>query len=563
MIRHHQDIERAGQRAAPLNTQDARRKTLRAFTLVEVLVVIAILLVLFNLLMVPMMMGLKLTSSTRRAVEAQDRARIASEQMKKDVARAMLAYVYPAVSPAAYISGWPNEFVTSRLDLIMPKTDSEGKPIQPQTPDPNVIRYYVAPVRNSVGVTDGWPKYWNPFQEPDVGVPPASGTEPRLYVFYRVRFNLDRLQTDPTYLFYGSDPWKMDFYDDPAPSPVTFGAQPVSYSFWWRKMSNALTPVESADAALYAWQPGTGPQEELRPLEKQLPTGEWVAAPGFSALPARREKEQLVPNDKGEPTTYFASLSLWSEWPPPIISLSNGNPPAGQEFWTVDLTNGVLDFTLSRTEYFDGEGALVKSSPPDPNDTIPPDCDLLQIANNVYEVLLKKDDGTDALPGQDRGGPTFVSAYGLGPLSHQIGDPIADFVVLPGSEKVQVIDSSGNISDYTRSTESDPALIEQNSYYVDYESGRITFTQGFNDPAAGPTKDIIAQFQYRRNVLREQDAVIGLLKKVAGSDDNVLATYSSLALVDVRLIIASYSQSKVPTDEFRLASRLEVGNAPR
>jgi hypothetical protein len=463
-----------------------------------------------------------------------------------------------------------DEFTTSRVDLIMPKTDASGNPLQPLTPDPEMVRYYVAPVRKDLNPPEGWPKYWNPSPLPPVGVSPARGMEPCLYVLYRARFNLQSVQSDPAYTLYGSDPWRPDFYDDPRPSPVV--TQPASYSFWWRRMSMAMTPVESADAALYVrispyeaqqrkGMPLTGStRAELRPMEEQLPSGEWVAAPGFAAVATQREREQLVPNDRDNPTKYFSSMHLWSDWPTPVINLSNGNPPAGGEFWTVNFANGSLDFAASRTEYFDGDGALVKSSPPQPSDTIPADCDLLQVANNVYEVQFKKDDGTAAVAGLDRGGPTYVIAD----ATHSVGDPISDFVLIPGSEKVQVVDSSGNIFDYARGSESDPTLIGENSYYIDYESGRITFAQGFNDPLAGPTKDVILQFQYRRNVLRQQNATTGVLEKAAGgSDDTVLGSYSSLATINVRLTIASYSRGRNPSDEFRLASRLEVGNAPR
>lgn len=512
----------------------------RGFTLVEVLVVIGILVVLFNLLMVPMMMGLRLTSSSRSAVQSQDMARGALEQMRKDAGGAMLAYVYPAVNPAVYTSGWKGEFISARLDLVMPKTDNTGRPIHPLTPDSTVIRYYIAPLRVNVGTAQGWPKYWNPLLLPNVGVVPASPDVPHLYVLYRVRFDLARLN-DPTYMLQGCDPWRIDFYDDPNPSPVPFGPQVASYSFWWRRLSTALTPLESTDAALYAWQQALGVQPELRSVETALPTGEVVAAPGFGAIPVRKDGEDLVANDRGEPTTYSGSLPLWAEWPPPIVTLSNGNPPAGQEFWTIDLRNGSLNFALSRTEYFDGGGP----GTPTGDGPVVQDPDAVG-AYNVYQVSMS------GIAGLDRGGPTDA-----------LGNPIADFVIIPYSEKVQVIDDSGNISDYTREAETDPTLIQSNGYHMDCESGRITFSQGFNDPAAGATNDIIVQFQYRRNVLREQDAVTGLLKKVPGSDDSVLATYSSLAQIDVRLVLATYSHGRNPVDEFRVSSRLEVGNAPR
>jgi len=773
---HNAQLKPFFRRLLPLpKTQVSSRKSLRAFTLVELIIVMSILIILFNLLMVPMMMGLKLTSSTRQAVEAQDDARMALELMKKDMARAMyvlpdgpwqttslktalssteattmtvanaanfpdsglvavglvpfgyelIAYTshtnttldgltrgqggttpldhplsarvllvswpdptslqsnvtwnattsmsvldasnfpdsgvvvagtagtepadpYHTVIPGyelvkygshtnttldGLIRGWggtkpinhdaparvslfggpePDTFVTSRLDLIMPKTDSEGKAIQPLTPDPKMVRYYVAPVRNStvmfavppttlqaplsagetatmgvadarefppagfvavgtltanceliaytshtnttlnglkrgqggttaiahstsepVVLTEGWPKYWNPFQLPTVGVPPVRGGVARLYVLYRVVIDLDGLKNnDPVYELYGSDPWRPDFFDDPNLSPVKFSpTQDASYSFWWRRKSTALTPVESADLALYVHSKGLTAPSELRPLEVVLPSGDRVAAPGFAAVPIRKEKEQLIPNDRSNPTKYFASLPLWSEWPRPSVTLSNGNPDSSDEFWTIDLTTGALDFAIPRTEFFDGDGTGTPSG----------DGDLIQDpdsvgATNVYDVSLNSN--------------TLYSSL------DRDADGINDFVIIPGSETIQVIDSSGNILDYTRA---DSADIEENHYFIDYEAGRITFTSGFN--GTSPTSDVIIRFQYRRNLLREESGVT--LVKKSGSDDNVIAFYSSLACIDVQLVLASYSNSRVPSDEFRLASRLELGNAPR
>jgi len=821
---HNAQLKPFFRRLLPLpKTQVSSRKSLRAFTLIELIIVMGILVILFNLLMVPMMMGLKLTSSTRQAVEAQDDARMALELMKKDVARAM--YVLPngpwqttsltartalqaalppsetatmtvgdasnfpasgVVAMGAPTSGyeiiaysshtnttldgltrgqwpttvldhpistpvllltWPkteaaklpvanaanfppsglvavgsvpfgyeiiaysshtnttldgltraqdrttaidhsaservmflgtsdaDTFVTSRLDLIMPKTDSHGQAIQPLTPDPKMVRYYVAPARINSASTEGWPKYWNPFQLPTVGVPPVRGGVARLYVLYRVVIDLDRIKNDPTYeLGPGPsgpcDPWRPDFYDDSNLSPVAFSTtQPASFSFWWRRKSTALTPVESADLALYVHSKGLTAPSELRPLEVVLPTGQRVAAPGFAAVPVRKEKEQLIPNVRGNPTKYFASLPLWSEWPQPSLTLSNGNPAPGDEFWTTDLTTGALDFALPRTEFFDGDGALTG--------TFSHDGDLTPIAANIYDVSLNIPahltaplsaaetvsmtvDEAASFPASgvvtidneqiaytshtnttlngltrglngttpvahttgtsvfafDRGGPlahltadlsdvetgsmtldeaaSFPTsgvvtidneqiAYtshtnttlngltrglnGTTPVAHTAGTdvgllPINDFVIIPGSETIQVIDSSGNILDYTRGTESDPANIEENHYFIDYEAGRITFTSGFN--SAAPTKDVIIRFQYRRNLLREEiTGQPGKLRKLSGSDDNVIVSYSSLASIDVQLVLASYSNSRVPSDEFRLASRLELGNAPR
>jgi prepilin-type N-terminal cleavage/methylation domain-containing protein len=68
---------------------------IRGFTLIEVLVVLAILVILFGLLIVPMISGLEMSSAGRRAIRLQDTERFAIEQIRRDLADAM--YVYPTL----------------------------------------------------------------------------------------------------------------------------------------------------------------------------------------------------------------------------------------------------------------------------------------------------------------------------------------------------------------------------------------------------------------------------------------------------------------------------------
>lgn len=63
------------------------------FTLVEVLVVLAILVILFGLLFAPMIASLDMVTLAQQRVRMQDAARTAIEQMRREISNAM--YVYP------------------------------------------------------------------------------------------------------------------------------------------------------------------------------------------------------------------------------------------------------------------------------------------------------------------------------------------------------------------------------------------------------------------------------------------------------------------------------------
>ena len=99
------------------------------FTLIEVLVVLAILVILFGLLFVPLISGLDMASRGRSAARLQQDTRIALERLRRDLADAI--YVYPTYrmptpgSPAPFVSD------TSRRLFVLPARDPAGVLYQP------------------------------------------------------------------------------------------------------------------------------------------------------------------------------------------------------------------------------------------------------------------------------------------------------------------------------------------------------------------------------------------------------------------------------------------------
>lgn len=115
------------------------------FTLVEVLVVLAILVILFGLLFAPMMAGMDMATTGRAQARLQDTVRLTAEQMRRELANAM--YVYP---PPSYASSSGQVTDYSQLVFVLPASDSSGNPLTPRQPRTQngeflVTRYYVQP----------------------------------------------------------------------------------------------------------------------------------------------------------------------------------------------------------------------------------------------------------------------------------------------------------------------------------------------------------------------------------------------------------------------------------
>jgi len=141
---------------------EARQRS--GFTLVELLVVLAILVLLFGLLFAPMMTSLDMAREGQVRARMQDTVRQTMEDVQRTVSNAVhvlpLREVRPAAAPAlSYVD-------TSQLAVIVPNAGSLTGPLQPPVrPDPSAgtqwmraVRYVVHPrsgriVRNDdVGV---------------------------------------------------------------------------------------------------------------------------------------------------------------------------------------------------------------------------------------------------------------------------------------------------------------------------------------------------------------------------------------------------------------------------
>lgn len=128
------------------------------FTLVEVLVVLAVMVIVFGLLFAPMISGLNLVSRGRRHVAMQDAVRLALEQMKRDLAEAI--YVFdPVVYTVTSMDGQPQNNPIQVVDygtvIFVPAARDEATaapllPLRPYVADYGPLGRAIRAVRYTV-----------------------------------------------------------------------------------------------------------------------------------------------------------------------------------------------------------------------------------------------------------------------------------------------------------------------------------------------------------------------------------------------------------------------------
>ncbi|MER3495491.1 MAG: hypothetical protein C4320_00880 [Armatimonadota bacterium] len=246
----------------------------RAYTLVELLTVIAITAILLGIIILPVIQAFNLTRQAETFGNVQDRARVLSERISREIGQAAAVRDNEGVAgtllvrlpiPANGEGGIPTGAGTTRafplayakLDLIPP---SEGDPTNPQL-DPNTgkidptlqapkgqINFPLAPgqklVRYFVGLRDPFSPYNNPY---DGILMDRRGGRDNLYVLYRA-------EVVPSARYFAIQNNQF-VYDDPAfflcdlnanGTPITTGAKADRVRNWLAR-SVVVTEVSRFD----------------------------------------------------------------------------------------------------------------------------------------------------------------------------------------------------------------------------------------------------------------------------------------------------------------------------
>lgn len=185
---------------------------LRAFTLIELLTVIAISAILLTLIIVPVIQGFNLTRAAQGFADAQDKARIIIEGITREISNAagvmdnggmngtVFIEVPGLVPPPPPETQWLVPLEYAKLDVVRP---AEGEPIRgpsgafinpntgkedptarapigqmvlPVTPGDTIVRYFI-------GLRDPFNLYFNGFD--GLLMPRQGGTRDNLFVLWR------------------------------------------------------------------------------------------------------------------------------------------------------------------------------------------------------------------------------------------------------------------------------------------------------------------------------------------------------------------------------------------
>jgi len=112
----------------PTQTRNVRQAVAQAFTLIELIIVIALTAVLLGLLLIPLVSAIRYTQQAQIVTAAQDAARVTRETITRELGKAVFVFdgtSHPFLSATAPVAG--DDRYTNFLDL--PLLDKNGGPV--------------------------------------------------------------------------------------------------------------------------------------------------------------------------------------------------------------------------------------------------------------------------------------------------------------------------------------------------------------------------------------------------------------------------------------------------
>lgn len=524
----------AASRSAPAAT--------RGFTLVELLVVIALLTILFVLLFKPMAEGINWLRTSRASVAAQSNAQLALEDFSGTLSTALYARTYPDTP-------W-------LIDLYLPVTEN-GALAQPLRPDSYVTRYWTSPLRYYPHPTQpalaqaDWP---TAYSNPDLGtdwIYTGDGGVPgiqRLYTLVQLRkthfqpfadFDSNgTIEANPNIPNW-MDPW---FYLD-------FPAE----RDYWINLSNSLMEKQKTDTAAYLQDP-VGTPAMWPQTEELRAAGERYVVPGCSFRPVQINRERVAAGNGG--ADYRAKYADWYEDNTPNLGDRYIGPGYWPIAWLSDL-GGQEKFDDPHIQIYRWSAAdndysvlIFDSYPADP------------AANFYWDVTRPVHFTWDSKQGVVKCAVpwhnTFAgdgNAFGMGTTQFTLDRPFGSLVVA-GSEQVRLLMPTGDWISYS-SVEQLPMspMRTDHVYTIDPITGTVAFAWA---PPLGSTIEV--QFAYRDNFYRDT-SIANPNRQIR--NDVVVISYKTQRLIDVTVTCAVGGARIKRPEVVVLHDRFEVGSKLR
>lgn len=478
----------------------------RGFTLVEMLVVLALTTLLLGLLFGPIFQSFKMTQRSQAMTELQETARLALEQMTREISDAMYiydtwteyasgsGYAYDMPTPAVS-AGYTVRFEGGRaagtyIDLVLPKDlladNGSGQIKQPLQPEERIVRYFI-------GLQDlKNPAYVNRYLTP--GIPE---TKNNLYVLYRWEFNP----------FDKNDP----AYDPSAGSPTSEWRSP-DWIYKVIKNKNIQDPKKDLRLTVVI------PANRYDLVRAKLVGKEIVLNPGIRFWPTKVAREAMAPMLTGEPHPDPGKARI-----PTIYSARSGN-------WTGQDAPPATVVGSPHILVFENAGA--------PGSTATPVYDSFQASNTQRHLTWDRQRGI-----VDFGDKSISGTFNATPGTYVYplpGVPIGERPV-PGSLKVTFTYtdpiSGATVSEDYREVPDPPTQFTGAVYSVNYDTNELQF----NELPASGTVSVSYSVQNNKPT------------------DSVYVTYQTTSLITVTLNLRKYGPDSQPVG-IQLATKVKPRN---
>lgn len=298
----------------------------KGFTLIEVLVVIALTVVVMGLIFGPLVQSSKFTHNAQVMIRTQESARFALAEVSRDLSSAMFVYdtsspvSFPMVDKSGNFKSVPVKY--AKLDMILPRmlgyctadqakhgdhtrvfnrnytykkadgtivedpnlveaspvcphdqTRLELRPVQPLTADTKVVRYFIALRDPSVVDASDNPRYVNPYSDHAKTPITVNGREvdKNMYVLYRAEFSPSDDNAGGNLLFPTGRSALANLNDPDFFYRQGNNSSGEKYREAWKKISRIVASPDDMDLITATWDDNTG-QPMVVPTIQFTPT---------------------------------------------------------------------------------------------------------------------------------------------------------------------------------------------------------------------------------------------------------------------------------------------------